>query len=576
MSSQLEFLAGRAAQLGTLAADRPEGGRAIRLAERLGAGRFLVAVAGEFKRGKSTLINALVRTDVLPVGVLPLTAVATELSFGEDGAVVEYLDGRRAAIDPAEIAEFVSEDRNPGNERRVARVEVRGGWPLLEPGVVLVDTPGVGSVHTHNTESARAALADADGAVLVLSADAPFSEQERDLLRVLAERRAPTFFVLNKIDHLGPGELDEVVRFVRRVLRDELGREPALFPLSARAALRRRRSGPALGGSDGPQGLDGFEAFEAELDRFIQEDLVEERLASAALELARLGASLRDTISVERAALELDAGVLTERVKALRESAEAEQGRLDDDRTLLARDVARLSDSVRERLARFGHDGTAAYRAQLVEISRSAPRATLAADLRESIEESVRAGFDEFRAREAAGVEQAWRELAGRFRSRAEARVNAIRAMAGELFELSLAPVTVPALAEEQEEFFYLFVHVGSFTEPFAGPIGRLLPGRALRRRAERWAPRVLAREFDKHAGRASWDLTQRLDRVRQRFEAAMTAELRSAAEALLGAAERAERAQREADHTHDERVAAMRAQEELARSLAELGDRAG
>lgn len=94
-------------------------------------------------------------------------------------------------IGPAGVAHYVTQERNPGNDLRVRRVELRGRWPLLEPGVVLVDTPGIGSVHGHNTEAARAALADADGAVLVLSADAPLSQQERVLLTTLVERRAP-------------------------------------------------------------------------------------------------------------------------------------------------------------------------------------------------------------------------------------------------------------------------------------------------------------------------------------------------------------------------------------------------
>jgi hypothetical protein len=67
--------------------------RAQRLGDRLAQGRFHISVLGEFKRGKSTLVNALLAGDVLPTGVLPLTAVATEISFGERRAVVVPLDG---------------------------------------------------------------------------------------------------------------------------------------------------------------------------------------------------------------------------------------------------------------------------------------------------------------------------------------------------------------------------------------------------------------------------------------------------------------------------------------------------
>ena len=81
-------------------------------------------------------------------------------------------------------------------------------WPagLLATGVVLVDTPGIGSIHRHNTEAGLAALLEADGAVLVLSVDEPLSEGEFELLEALTERRVRTFIVVNKADHLPADE----------------------------------------------------------------------------------------------------------------------------------------------------------------------------------------------------------------------------------------------------------------------------------------------------------------------------------------------------------------------------------
>ncbi len=201
-------------------------------------------------------------------------------------------------------------------------------------------------MHEHNTEAAREALLDADGAVLVLAADAPISEQERDLLRLLAERRAPTFFVLNKVDHLRPAEVDEVRRFVEHVLCDELGRKPLLFPVSARAALE-----PTVGRPELPA---MFGEFVAELERFIQEDLVKARLdRGRAASLSRLGASLRDALAVETAALDLDAETLAAKVDRVPCRGPCPTQAFDDDQTLLGRDVARLSDEVSRRLFDF-------------------------------------------------------------------------------------------------------------------------------------------------------------------------------------------------------------------------------
>jgi hypothetical protein len=114
---------------------------AAETAGRLQALRLEVAVVGEFKRGKSSLINALVGREVLPVGVLSLTAVPTVLEQGEEGLVVQYDDGHQERHRLDRLAEFVTEEANPGNQLGVARVTARLHTPLLDAGVRLVDTP---------------------------------------------------------------------------------------------------------------------------------------------------------------------------------------------------------------------------------------------------------------------------------------------------------------------------------------------------------------------------------------------------------------------------------------------------
>src|SRR4029453_11492500 len=150
---------------------------------RLQSPRLGVAVVGEFKRGKSSLLNALVGREVLPVGVLPLTAVPTVLEQGEEGLVVEYTDGHQEQHRLDQVARFVTEDANPGNRLGVARVTARLHTRLLDAGVRLVDTPGVGSVHEHNTRSTDTYLPSLDAAVLVVSADPPISGGEGAFLK---------------------------------------------------------------------------------------------------------------------------------------------------------------------------------------------------------------------------------------------------------------------------------------------------------------------------------------------------------------------------------------------------------
>lgn len=569
MPSELEELAATARELAEIAADRREGERAGRLAERLAAGRFLISVVGEFKRGKSTLINALLGASVVPTGVVPLTAVATEVDYGDPSVEVELLDGTHHAIDSGELADWVTEARNPGNTRGVARVVVRGRWPLLAAGVVLVDTPGIASLFRHNTEAAKAALLDADGAVVVLSADAPVSESERDLLVALAERQAPTFFVLNKADHLAADELDEVRRFVEGALCDVLGRNARLFAVGARAALADRAAGCAASSDAGE-----FAAFAEDLERFINDDLVVARLSTARAELARLGETLRDGLNVEQAALELDVEALARQVRLFAEAAERQRQAFEDDRTLLARDVARLADDLADRLATFAREAPAEHVERLAQVAASAPRAHLADELEAVVESAVRDTFEAFRRREADRTEQAWRSLAEAFRRRTAERVGAARDAAADLFAVPMPQVQIPSVAAERERFFYLFIHVGGFSDPLDRLAARLVPGRIARARELARARRHLIGEFDKHAGRARWDLTQRLEAVRLRFEIAMCAELDATIDAIVEAAARAADVQRAAAEDRAGRSQQTDRERRLAVALIELGTR--
>jgi hypothetical protein len=537
VQSEVDELAEAAWRLASAAADRHQlATRAGRLAERLARRRFNVSVLGEFKRGKSTLINAMLGLELMPTGVLPVTAVVTEVAYGPPGATVVHLDGSTDEIGLDDLADYVSEARNPGNGLQVARVEARAPIELLRRGVVLVDTPGVGSVFHHDEGAARAFL-EADGAILVLSADAPFSEEERKLLAALSERQAPTFFVLNRVDHLSPAERDEVTAFVTDAVAAELGHSERLWCVSARAALAAR-----LAGEVPNESKDGdFAAFSQEFDRFVELDLVQARLRTGRAELGRLAHELGDSLAIEAAAQELDAASLAQRVTRLRDAAAGQRQAFEDERTLLQRDVAALAATIEKALALFAADEPPRCDRQLVEASRATPVAGLEDVLRRTVESVVRRSFEEFRQAEAEQAEESWKKLAERFRDRTQDRVNAVRAAAADIFHVQLPQSAVPPVAEERERYFYLFLHVGSSTESVDRLFRRLLPPAAARRRLLERARRDLASEFDKHAGRARWDLTQRLDAVRQRFEVAMAAELERSVEAILAAAARAE-----------------------------------
>jgi small GTP-binding protein len=541
MASEIDDLRCRAEELASIATGRPEADRAQVLVDRLRAGRFVVAFVGEFKRGKSTLVNALLGEEIVPSGVLPLTAVATEIRYGQSAALVNFLDGTQRAIEVGQLAGYVTETANPRNELGVERVEVHGRWKLLESGVVFVDTPGIGSVYLHNTEAGQAALLEADGAVMVLSADAPLSEQERELLSVLAIRQSPTFFVLNKADHLSVDELEEVRAFIEEILSELFGRAESVFAVNARSALLAKLDGRARAGEQGVQ----FDAFASKFESFVVDDLVGARAATARTELQRLGNSLRDGIALEQAALNVEAVDLERLVQQFASEADRQRVAFGDDRTLLARDVARLLDEIGSRLVVFAPEASAKHAPDLAEVASTAPRRRLPDELRAAVEASVRASFEEFRISEASRVEAAWNEIAESFRARTEQRVDAARLAAADLFAVPLPHLAVATLSDRIDRFSYLFIQVEGVGEPLERLVGRFVPSRVARRRALAKAQDELAREFDKHAGRARWDLSERLDALRRDLVRKMGAELDHSIDAIDQAAVRAREWQR-------------------------------
>ena len=214
------------------------------LLDRLDAARLRVLVAGEAKRGKSTLVNALLGRDVLPSGVTPLTAVTTTVRYGDDErAEVRFLDGHDEKHPLAALSDLVTERGNPGNRRRIAGVTVYVAAPVLAGGVELVDTPGTGSVFEWDTRRPMRRCGRWTRRVFVLTADPPVSASERDLLEQVAGLSVTTFAVLNKADHLDEPGLAEARSSPGRCSAEAGHAGPGVPDVGARRPRRRAMPG---------------------------------------------------------------------------------------------------------------------------------------------------------------------------------------------------------------------------------------------------------------------------------------------------------------------------------------------
>ena len=214
------------------------------LANRISEGRFYVACIGQFKRGKSTLINALIGDPVLPVGFTPVTAVPTVIRFGDRRrARIQAGDGSWQEVPASDLNQYVSEEYNPENTKGIRGVEVFVPSRLLAGGMCLVDTPGLGSVFTGNSAATHAFIPHVDAALVVIGADPPLAGEELALVEAVARHVQDIVLVLNKADRATPEERAAAVSFADRQVRKRLQR--GLGPiLEVSAAERIDNRGP--------------------------------------------------------------------------------------------------------------------------------------------------------------------------------------------------------------------------------------------------------------------------------------------------------------------------------------------
>jgi GTP-binding protein EngB required for normal cell division len=197
---------------------------------------FQIAVFGRVSSGKSSLLNHILETDILPVGVTPITAVPTRLVYGpEPKLAVSYVDRKPESTSIARLAEFVSEQYNPSNAKHVTRIVVELPSSRLQEGVVLVDTPGLGSLATAGAAETLAYLPHCDLGVVLVDAGSTLTMEDLTTIQSLYEAAIPASVLLSKADLLQPQDRQRSVNYASSHIKSQLGIELAVWPVSTKA-----------------------------------------------------------------------------------------------------------------------------------------------------------------------------------------------------------------------------------------------------------------------------------------------------------------------------------------------------
>ena len=181
--------------------DRPDLAARLRVTrERVQRGRVRVLVVGEFKQGKSMMVNALVGAPVCPVFDDVATAVPTIVRHADAVTVTLVRGEERIDVPAAELADHVCEQGNPGNREGWSHVEVGVPRPVLAGGLELVDTPGVGGLSSVHGAATTSALPSADAVLFVSDASQEYTAPELEFLTSAAAVCPTVACVLTKTD----------------------------------------------------------------------------------------------------------------------------------------------------------------------------------------------------------------------------------------------------------------------------------------------------------------------------------------------------------------------------------------
>ncbi|MEX1078310.1 MAG: dynamin family protein [Homoserinimonas sp.] len=343
--------------------------------ERLAESSTRVIVVGEFKQGKSQLINALVNAPVCPVDADIATAVPTVVRYGDapsarlliaqgdgDTGVGEHtIEARPVSIE--ELAGHVSEGGNPGNREQLVAAEVFLPREILSGGLSLVDSPGMGRLDSTHSLTTLTALPTADAMLLVSDASQEFTDPEIEFLRQAMRVCPNVACVLSKTD------LYAAWRTVADIDRSHLDRvdpEIVMFPVSADLRLHAARLGDNELNAES-----GIPALVAYLRTEILGKGERLQRRSVAVDLVSVSEHLRLSLQSELNALEDPEG--TARMIA---ELEAAKGQADDLRRRSSRWQTTLNDGVSDLISDMEHD----LRDRMRSIQRHAEQAIDEAD----------------------------------------------------------------------------------------------------------------------------------------------------------------------------------------------------
>jgi small GTP-binding protein len=508
------------------------------LRDKIRANTFNLVVVGQFKRGKTSLINALLGDEILPVSVVPLTSIVTIMTYGDALRVKVYFnDDRTAEIKPESIPEYVTEKGNPKNAKEVREVVITYPSSYLKDGVRLIDTPGVGSIYQHNTDIAYRYLPKSDAALFLLSVDQPMSRSEIDFLHDVKEYSNKILFLLNKADYLSEKDLRESIEFSKTALRETMNAEVKLFPVSARLAIEG-----SISKSDEIVRKSLLPVFTDELHKFLMEEKGNVLILSSANNLLRILAQAKLELDLEIKSLTTPIEELKEKIRAFEDKKHETELVKQDFDILLSGETKRLAQALDDDLHQFKTEFLSREEEHLEELynkNRSLSLSKLRSMLEEEVILHVKHSFNSWRAMSDERLARSFENACKRFIIKIDDTVDSLLEFSSQLFTVSFDIVKAEAVWSVKSGFYYKFRDEPVGIEILASTVTLALPKFIGDRLVLRKMKEYLHKAVSIQCGRVGYDFERRLDKSRLDFRWDMLRRIDATIEGISAAIEK-------------------------------------
>ncbi len=326
--------------------------------EKIKDEHFEVAIVGEFKRGKSTLINALLGEEVLPADVLPATATLNRVTYSDTPYVeVEYKNGSSEKVEIGKLADYVTKLSFESEQRAetVKQATVYYATDFCKNNVDIIDTPGLND-DEQMTNVTMSIIPEIDAAVFVISANSPFSQFEKEFLekKMLTSDMGRIIFAVNCFGTFSKEDEDRIVETVEKrigsyvmekakrvmgenskefaVYKRKIG-TPKVIGVYAKKALMAKESGDAKMLEES-----NFPTFEKTLENMLTRERGAITLQILANKIISSGSEIINSIVIRENALTMETDEFMDKYSAAIEE-------IDDIRTKKRAEFVRINDA---------------------------------------------------------------------------------------------------------------------------------------------------------------------------------------------------------------------------------------